>query len=555
MLLDRYLPRIDFESYEDFKENYRVNVPDNFNFGWDIVDEWAKQEPDKKALVWLSKDMEEKTFTFTDISKLSNRTCHYFRSIGLKKGDVVLLILRRRWEYWVIATALHKLGVILIPGNLLFTAHDIAYRGNMAGISAIIACDDDYIRTQVEEAAPEIPTLQKKIAVAEPREGWDYYEDEIAKYSDEFTRPTGDDTTRTNDTMLIYFTSGSTGMPKMVCHNFAHPLGHIVTAKYWHQVQENKLHMSISDSGWAKFGWGRIYGQWICGAVIFCYDFIGKFNAKNILKVVSDYKVTTFCAPPTMFRFMLQEDMTQYDLSSIENFCNAGEPLNPEVFHRIYELTGKKMREGFGQTEGTVLVANFPWIDPKPGSMGMPAPLYNIHLICSDGREAEDGEEGSIMICGIDKYHPTGLFTGYYRNPEMTQAVLGGENYDTCDVAWRDSKGYYWFVGRNDDVIKCSGYRIGPFEVESALLTHPAVVESAITGAPDPVRGQVVKATVVLAEGYTPSDELTKELQNHVKKATAPYKYPRVIEYVDELPKTLGGKIKRAEIRKHDETE
>lgn len=555
MLLDRYLPRIDFESYEDFKENYRVNVPDNFNFGWDIVDEWAKQEPDKKALVWLSKDMEEKTFTFTDISKLSNRTCHYFRSIGLKKGDVVLLILRRRWEYWVIATALHKLGVILIPGNLLFTAHDIAYRGNMAGISAIIACDDDYIRTQVEEAAPEIPTLQKKIAVAEPREGWDYYEDEIAKYSDEFTRPTGDDATRTNDTMLIYFTSGSTGMPKMVCHNFAHPLGHIVTAKYWHQVQENKLHMSISDSGWAKFGWGRIYGQWICGAVIFCYDFIGKFNAKNILKVVSDYKVTTFCAPPTMFRFMLQEDMTQYDLSSIENFCNAGEPLNPEVFHRIYELTGKKMREGFGQTEGTVLVANFPWIDPKPGSMGMPAPLYNIHLICSDGREAEDGEEGSIMICGIDKYHPTGLFTGYYRNPEMTQAVLGGENYDTCDVAWRDSKGYYWFVGRNDDVIKCSGYRIGPFEVESALLTHPAVVESAITGAPDPVRGQVVKATIVLAEGYTPSDELTKELQNHVKKATAPYKYPRVIEYVDELPKTLGGKIKRAEIRKHDETE
>lgn len=555
MLLDRYLPRIDFESYEDFKENYRVNVPDNFNFGWDIVDEWAKQEPDKKALVWLSKDMEEKTFTFTDISKLSNRTCHYFRSIGLKKGDVVLLILRRRWEYWVIATALHKLGVILIPGNLLFTAHDIAYRGNMAGISAIIACDDDYIRTQVEEAAPEIPTLQKKIAVAAPREGWDYYEDEIAKYSDEFTRPTGDDATRTNDTMLIYFTSGSTGMPKMVCHNFAHPLGHIVTAKYWHQVQENKLHMSISDSGWAKFGWGRIYGQWICGAVIFCYDFIGKFNAKNILKVVSDYKVTTFCAPPTMFRFMLQEDMTQYDLSSIENFCNAGEPLNPEVFHRIYELTGKKMREGFGQTEGTVLVANFPWIDPKPGSMGMPAPLYNIHLICSDGREAEDGEEGSIMICGIDKYHPTGLFTGYYRNPEMTQAVLGGENYDTCDVAWRDSKGYYWFVGRNDDVIKCSGYRIGPFEVESALLTHPAVVESAITGAPDPVRGQVVKATIVLAEGYTPSDELTKELQNHVKKATAPYKYPRVIEYVDELPKTLGGKIKRAEIRKHDETE
>ena len=319
------------------------------------------------------------------------------------------------------------------------------------------------------------------------------------------------------------------------------------------RVQKGKLHMTVSDSGWAKFGWGRIYGQWICGAVIFCYDFIGRFNAQNILKVISEYKVTTFCAPPTMFRFMLQEDMTKYDLSSIENFCNAGEPLNPEVFNRIYELTGKKMREGFGQTEGTVLVANFPWIDPKPGSMGKPSPLYNIHLIRSDGVEAEDGEEGSIMICGIDKYHPTGLFTGYYKNPEMTHDVLGGENYDTCDVAWRDSKGYYWFVGRNDDVIKCSGYRIGPFEVESALLTHPAVVESAITGAPDPIRGQVVKATVVLAAGYTPSPELTKELQEHVKKATAPYKYPRVIEYVDELPKTLGGKIKRAEIRRHDE--
>ena len=553
MLLDRYLPRIEFDSYEDFIENYRVNVPEDFNFGWDIVDEWAKQEPDKKALLWLSHDKQERTFTFTDISKLSNQTCNYFRSFGLKKGDVVLLILRRRWEYWVIATALHKMGVILIPGNLLFTTHDIAYRGNMAGISAIIACDDEYIRGQIDGAAPEITTLKKKIAVAQPREGWDFYEDEIAKYPDTFERPTGAEATKAADTMLIYFTSGSTGMPKMVCHNFAHPLGHIVTAKYWHQVQENKLHMSISDSGWAKFGWGKIYGQWICGAIQFAYDFTGKFNAKDILEVISHYKLTTFCAPPTMYRFMLQEDMTKYDLSSIQNFCNAGEPLNPEVFNRIYELTGKKMREGFGQTEGTVLVANFPWIDPKPGSTGKPSPLYNIHLLRPDGTEADDGEEGSIMVCGIDKYHPTGLFCAYYKNPEMTEAVLGGENYDTGDVAWRDSKGYYWFVGRNDDVIKCSGYRIGPFEVESALLTHPAVVESAITGAPDPIRGQVVKATVVLAAGYKPSPELTKELQDHVKRETAPYKYPRVIEYVDELPKTLGGKIKRAQIRHTDE--
>ena len=553
MLLDRYLPRIEFDSYEDFRDNYRVNVPDNFNFGWDIVDEWAKQEPEKKALLWLSQEKEERTFTFTDISKLSNQTCHYFKSLGLKKGDVVLLILRRRWEYWVIATALHKLGIILIPGNLLFTTHDIAYRGNMAEISAIIACDDEYIRGQIDGAAPQIKTLRKKIAVAEPREGWDFFTDEIAKYPDTFERPTGDEATKATDTMLIYFTSGSTGMPKMVCHNFAHPLGHIVTAKYWHQVQENKLHMSISDSGWAKFGWGKIYGQWICGAIQFVYDFTGRFNAKDMLEVISNHKLTTFCAPPTMYRFMLQEDMTQYDLSTIQNFCNAGEPLNPEVFNRIYELTGKKMREGFGQTEGTVLVANFPWIDPKPGSMGKPSPLYNIHLLRPDGTECEDGEEGSIMACGIDKQHPTGLFCGYYKNPELTEAVLGGENYDTGDVAWRDSRGYFWFVGRNDDVIKCSGYRIGPFEVESALLTHPAVVESAITGAPDPIRGQVVKATVVLAKGYTPSPELTKELQDHVKKETAPYKYPRVIEYVDELPKTLGGKIKRAQIRHTDE--
>lgn len=553
MLLDRYLPRIEFDSYEDFRDNYRVNVPENFNFGWDIVDEWAKQEPEKKALLWLSHEKEERTFTFTEISKLSNQTCHYFQSLGLKKGDVVLLILRRRWEYWVIATALHKLGIILIPGNLLFTTHDIAYRGNMAEISAIIACDDEYIRGQIDAAAPQIKTLRKKIAVAEPREGWDFFTDEIAKYPDTFERPTGDAATKATDTMLIYFTSGSTGMPKMVCHNFAHPLGHIVTAKYWHQVQENKLHMSISDSGWAKFGWGKIYGQWICGAIQFVYDFTGRFNAKDMLEVISKHKLTTFCAPPTMYRFMLQEDMTQYDLSTIQNFCNAGEPLNPEVFNRIYELTGKKMREGFGQTEGTVLVANFPWIDPKPGSMGKPSPLYNIHLLRPDGTECEDGEEGSIMACGIDQMHPTGLFCGYYKNPELTKAVLGGKNYDTGDVAWRDSRGYYWFVGRNDDVIKCSGYRIGPFEVESALLTHPAVVESAITGAPDPIRGQVVKATVVLAKGYTPSPELTKELQDHVKRETAPYKYPRVIEYVDELPKTLGGKIKRAMIRHQDE--
>lgn len=551
MLLDRYLPRIEFDSYEDFKENFKINVPEDFNFGFDIVDEWAKQEPDKLALVWCNDHDEERRFTFTDIMKLSNQTANYFVSLGIKKGDVVMMILRRRWEYWICAVALHKIGATLIPGTLQLTTKDIVYRGNAAGVKAIICVNDDFVMNQVNAAFPQVETLQYKIMVAEKREGWAYLEEEIAKFPDTFARPTGEAATRWDDIMLVYFTSGTTGMPKMVRHNFAHPLGHIITAKYWQQVQENKLHMSVSDSGWAKFGWGKIYGQWICGAVIFCYD-MDKFIPLKLLEKISKYRITTFCAPPTMYRFMLQEDMSKFDLSSIENFCNAGEPLNPEVFRKIYELTGLKMREGFGQTEGPVLIANFKWIDPKPGSTGKPSPLFNIQLLDSEGKPCDDGEEGTISICDIDKSFPVGLFTGYYKNPELTEQVLGGKNYNTGDVAWRDSNGYYWFVGRNDDVIKCSGYRIGPFEVESALIEHPAVVECAITAAPDPIRGQVVKATIVLAKGYSPSPELTKELQNHVKHVTAPYKYPRIIEYVDELPKTLGGKIKRAQIRQQD---
>ncbi|WP_462257436.1 AMP-binding protein [Ruminococcus champanellensis] len=551
MLLDRYLPRIDFDSYEDFKENFKINVPEDFNFGFDIVDEWAKQEPDKLALVWCNDHDEERRFTFTDIKKLSNQAANYFVSLGIQKGDVVMMILRRRWEYWICAVALHKIGATLIPGTLQLTTKDIVYRGTASGVKAIIFVNDDFVMNQVNAAFPQIDTLQYKIMVAEKREGWAYLEEEIAKFPDTFERPTGEAATRWDDIMLVYFTSGTTGMPKMVRHNFAHPLGHIITAKYWQQVQENKLHMSVSDSGWAKFGWGKIYGQWICGAVIFCYD-MDKFIPLKLLEKISKYRITTFCAPPTMYRFMLQEDMSKFDLSSIENFCNAGEPLNPEVFRKIYDLTGLKMREGFGQTEGPVLIANFKWIDPKPGSTGKPSPLFNIQLLDSEGNLCDDGEEGTISICDIDKSFPVGLFTGYYKNPELTEKVLGGKNYNTGDMAWRDSNGYYWFVGRNDDVIKCSGYRIGPFEVESALIEHPAVVECAITAAPDPIRGQVVKATIVLAKGYTASQELTKELQNHVKHVTAPYKYPRIIEYVDELPKTLGGKIKRAQIRQKD---
>ncbi len=552
MLLDRFLPRIEFDSYEDFKKNYKVNVPENFNFGFDVVDEWAKQDENKKALVWCNDHDEEKIFTFKDISLLSNKAANYFMSLGIKKGSVVMLILRRRWEYWVCAVALHKIGAIVIPGTLQLTKKDIVYRGNSAKASAIICVHDDFVINQVEMSVPEIPSIKEKIIVGERQEGWKFFEEEIEKFSDKFDRPIGEEATKWNDIMLVYFTSGTSGMPKMVQHNFAHPLGHIVTAKYWHQVQENKLHMSVTDSGWAKFGWGKIYGQWICGAVIFAYD-MDKFVPAKLLEKMEYYKLTTFCAPPTMYRFMLLEDVKKYDLSSIQHWTTAGEPLNPEVNSKWFKLTGHNIYQGFGQSEGSVLIADFQWDDIKIGATGKPSPLYDIQLLDDDGNPVQDGEEGSICVMDVKNNPPVGLFTGYFLNEEMTNEKLLGKYYNTCDMAWRDKEGYYWFVGRNDDVIKCSGYRIGPFEVESALIEHDAVVECAITGAPDPVRGQVVKATIVLKKGYEPSAELIKELQDHVKKSTAPYKYPRVIEFVDELPKTVGGKIKRAQIRHEDE--
>ncbi len=552
MLLDRYLPRIEFDSYEDFKTNFKINVPDDFNFGFDIVDEWAKQDENKLALVWCNDHDEEKKFTFKDISLLSNRAANYFRSIGIRKGDVVMMILRRRWEYWVCAVALAKLGATIIPSTLQLTKKDIIYRGNAAKVKAFVCINDDFVIDQVEQSIPEIPSIEHHIVVGTPRDGWEFFEDEIAKQSDEFARPTDDQATTSSDIMIVYFTSGTTGMPKMIQHNFAHPLGHIITAKYWQQVQENKLHMSVTDSGWAKFGWGKIYGQWICGAVVFAYD-MDKFVPKKLLQHMADYKLTTFCAPPTMYRFMLLEDVASFDLSSIEHWCTAGEPLNPEVNAKWYRFTGHNIYQGFGQSEGPVLLADFQWDDIKIGSTGKPSPLYDIKLLDNDGNEVGTGEEGSICVMDVKNNPPVGLFTGYYHNPEMTKEILHGKCYNTCDMAWRDSEGYYWFVGRNDDVIKCSGYRIGPFEVESALLEHDAVIECAITGVPDPVRGQVVKATCVIKKNYEPNDALKKELQEHVKHSTAPYKYPRVIEFVDELPKTYSGKIKRGQIRHEDE--
>lgn len=550
MLLNKFLPRIEFDSYEDFKANYKVNVPEDFNFGFDVVDVLAETDKNKKALVWCDDHGEEKTFTFGDISRLSSKTANYLKSLGIRKGDVVMLILRRRWEYWICVNALHKIGAIANPCTLQLTKKDIIYRGNSEKVKAVICVNDDFVINQVEAAEKEMPSLENKIVVGQPRDGWRFLEDEIEEFSDKFPRPTGEEATTYTDTMLIYFTSGTTGMPKMIQHNFAYPLGHIITAKYAQQVQENKLHMSVSDSGWVKFSWGKIYGQWICGAVVFAYD-MDKFVPSRLLEVISKYKITTFCAPPTMYRFMLQEDLTKYDLSSIKHYCTGGEPMNPDVIRKWQEYTGLIPYEMFGQTEGCLLFADFPWFEPRMGSMGKPSPVYDIHLVDKDGNEVKAGEEGSIVIMNA-KEHPLGLFTGYYHNPEMTEEKLLGRYYNTDDMASIDEDGYYYYIGRDDDVIKCSGYRIGPFEVESAVLEHPSVVECAITAAPDPIRGRVVKATVVLAANYQPSDELKKEIQNHVKKVTAPYKYPRIIEFVDELPKTVSGKIRRNEIRKSD---
>ena len=550
-VLKKYCPRIEFDSYEDFAENFRIEVPEAFNFGFDVVDEWARVEPDKRALLWCNDAGEERAFTFTDIKRLSNQAANAFADMGIGKGDVVMCILRRRWEYWVCAVALCKLGATIIPASLQLTRKDVVYRVNSADVRAIVAVNDDYVCTQVEQAMPDCPTVREKFIVDGSREGWVDFDDLIAGFPDTFERPTGEAAVTSKDIMLMYFTSGTTGNPKAVEHNFAHPLGHIITAKYWQQVRENELHMTVTDSGWAKFGWGKIYGQWICGATIFAYD-MDKFVPAKLLQKIQDYKLTTFCAPPTMYRFMLQEDVAAYDLSSVENFATAGEPLNAEVTIQWERLTGKKIREGFGQTEGPVLLATFPWVEPRPGSMGKPSPLLNVKLLDDEGREVEDGEEGAICVTGLKEAYPPGLFVGYYGNPEKTAEAVGGEYYNLHDMAWRDSDGYCFFVGRNDDVIKCSGYRIGPFEVESALVEHPAVVECAVTAAPDPIRGKVVKATVVLARGYEGTDALTRELQEHVKKTTAPYKYPRIIEYVDELPKTIGGKIKRKLIRTND---
>ncbi len=560
--LNKFLPRTDFNSYEDFKQNYKLNIPENFNFGYDIVDEYARLEPDKPALIWVNDDGGEKHFSFGDIKEISDRLANYLTSIGIGKGDRVLMILKQRPEAWFTLVALCKMGATAIPATFQLTEKDIVYRCDAAEVKMIIAAEDENIITHIKNSRHKCQTLKYVGIVGEnitEKYGEDFIDMrlETANASSDYKRPEGENAVTNYDTMLMYFSSGTTGMPKMILHNFNYPLGHIVTAHYWQKVEDEGRHLTVCDSGWAKFAWGKIYGQWICGAVNIAYD-TDKFNPANLLHIIDYLKLTTFCAPPTIYRFLIKEDMSKCDFSTIHHCGTAGEPLNPEVVERFKEQTGLTIYEGFGQSESSVLIANFGWDKLKVGSTGKPSPLYDIDILNEKWEHCEDGIVGSIVVKNAGE-HPAGLFMEYSKDAEAMAKSWKDGMYNTGDMAWRDSEGYFWFEGRNDDVIKCSGYRIGPFEVESALMTHEAVLECAVTAVPDPVRGQIVKATVVLTKDCRDKilteegkAKLIKELQDHVKTTTAPYKYPRVVEFVDELPKTASGKIRRAEIRQND---
>ena len=549
-MVERFITQTSFSSQEDFIKNFHVRVPENFNFGYDVVDAWAAEQPDKKAILWTNDRGEHHQYTYAELKEKTDRTASYFQSLGIGRGDMVMLILKRHYEFWYSIIALHKLGAVAIPATHLLTKKDIVYRCNAASIKMIVASGDDIVLGHIADAMPESPTVERLVSTG-PHipEGFEDFHAGI-DHAAPFIRPAFVNTNY--DISLMYFTSGTTGEPKMVAHDFTYPLGHITTASFWHNLHEDSLHFTIADTGWGKAVWGKLYGQMIAGANIFVYDH-EKFTPADILEKIHEYRITSLCAPPTIYRFLIREDLTKYDLSSLEYCTTAGEALNSAVYDTFKRLTGIRLMEGFGQTETTLTLATFPWMEPKPGSMGVPNPQYHIGLLTPDGREAEDGEQGQIVIY-TNEGKPLGLFKEYYRNPELTREAWHDDIYYTGDVAWRDEDGYYWFVGRADDVIKSSGYRIGPFEVESALMTHPAVVECAITGVPDEIRGQVVKATIVLSKEYKAQagEALIKELQNHVKRVTAPYKYPRVIEFVDELPKTISGKIRRVEIRANE---
>ena len=551
-LLSKFLPRIEFDSYEDFKKNYKVEVPEHFNFAYDVVDEYARLVPEKQALIHVDENENITRYTFADIKRLSDKSANTLRALGVEKGDSVMMMMKERPEAWILICAALKVGAVIIPATYQLTEKDIVYRCEAANVKLICMAEDDEVIAHMRGSREKCTTLKGVCLVGEnvaQRYGDEFvdWRREVEAADESFERVMNEN----SDTMLIYFSSGTTGMPKMIAHNYTYPLGHITTARYWHQVEDDGVHFTMADSGWAKFAWGKIFGQWIAGTALVAFD-TGRFNPEMLMRTIGRVRPTTFCAPPTIYRFLIKEDLSKGDFTSIHHCTTAGEPLNPEVFDRFKEATGLEIHEGFGQTESSVLMANFGWDKIKLGSTGLPSPLYDIDIVDDEGNSCEDGVVGRIVVRNAVAERPVGLFFEY-KNDEaaMNKAWYNGM-YDTGDMAWRDADGYLWFEGRSDDVIKCSGYRIGPFEVESALMTHPSVLECAVTAVPDPVRGQVVKATIVLARGYEASDELKKELQNHVKKVTAPYKYPRVVEFVKELPKTTSGKIKRTDIRKSD---
>lgn len=526
---------------------FKLKVPENFNFGYDIIDKYGEIAPDAPALWHVDLQDNEHKFSYKQLSELSTKAANLFLSLGIKKGDKVMLVLKRNYQFWYAVIGLIKIGAIAIPATHLLTTHDFTYRFESASVSTIICTGHNPdIEQYVEEAQNEMNIPLVKLIANGTREGWINFDEEIEKMPSTMERIE----THCDEYFLMYFTSGTTGYPKMVVHKHRYCLAHILTAKHWHTTGAGCTHLTISDTGWAKAAWGKLYGQMITGACVFVYDF-DKFVPADVLRIIQDYKITTFCAPPTMFRFFIKEGLGNYDLSSLKYSCIAGEALNPEVYNKWLEYTGLKLMEGFGQTESVIILGNLKGMTPKPGSMGKPTPLYNVDLVDENDNPVRVGEVGEIVIRG-ERGKTDGLLDCYYRNEEKTNETWHDGIYHTGDTAWRDEDGYFWYVGRNDDVIKSSGYRIGPFEIESVLIQHPAVLECAVTGAPDPIRGIVVKATIVLTKNYQPSEELKKEIQTYVKKNTAPYKYPRIVEFVDELPKTVSGKIKRGDIRSED---
>lgn len=548
----RFYEKFVEETFDDkgHLSTFRVKENIDFNFAYDFVDEVAKSEPDRLAIFYVNDKGFEKRITYRELKEKSDALASYLLSLGIRKGDFVMLVLKRHYEFWYSYLALHKIGAVAIPATYQLQDKDYIYRFKAADVKAIISTSDPQVVAHIERACEQTGNPEIRIMARGEREGWLSF-DEGVKNAAPFVRPTGEDAPKNEDRMLMYFTSGTSGMPKMVVHNYLYPLAHIFTGVYWHRVIDGGLHLTIADTGWAKTAWGKMYGQWLGGSAQLVYDH-EKFNAADMLSMIEKYKPTTFCAPPTIYRFFIKEDLSKYDFSSITHATIAGEALNPEVFNQFYRSTGLKLMEGFGQSESAVIACTPYYAEPKPGSMGLPVPYLDVDIVNSDGESTAPGENGEIIIRKINGKHPTGIFIEYYKDPENTKKAWEGGYYHTGDVAWRDEDGYFWYVGRIDDVIKSSGYRIGPFEVESVIMEHPSVLECAVTGVPHEVRGQVVKATIVLAKGYIASDALKKEIQDYVKTHTAPYKYPRIVEFVDELPKTTSGKIRRADIRNKD---